>query len=51
MKSRDEGHMDSVVFNFIDADHFKSRWSWYQNGHKTWFEEITSVRHTGATTE
>src|SRR6476646_8994312 len=32
MKSRDTGHMDSLVMQFIDNDHVRSRWSWYANG-------------------
>jgi hypothetical protein len=42
--SRDAGHMDKVVFNFIDADHFTSQWTWYQNGKEKWLEEITYER-------
>lgn len=32
MKSRDEGHMDRAVFNFIDEQHFSDEWAWYQDG-------------------
>jgi hypothetical protein len=44
MKSRDAGHMDSAVFQFVDDDHFRSRWSWYANGQERWFEDIVHVR-------
>ena len=44
MKSRDTGHMDSIVIHFIDDDHVTSRWSWYGNGQERWFEEIEQVR-------
>jgi hypothetical protein len=44
MKSRDTGHMDSLVMQFIDDDHVKSRWSWYAKGEEKWFEDIEQVR-------
>jgi hypothetical protein len=44
MKSRDTGHMDSAVFQFVDEDHVRSRWSWYANGQERWFEDIEQVR-------
>lgn len=44
MKSRDTGHMDSVILQFVDDDHVKSRWSWYGDGKERWFEEIEQVR-------
>jgi hypothetical protein len=44
MKSRDTGHMDSVVMQFIDDDHVRSRWSWYAKGQEKWFEDIEQVR-------
>jgi hypothetical protein len=44
MQSRDVGHMDSVEFRFVDADHVRSRWSWYAKGQERWFEEIEQVR-------
>ena len=44
MKSRDTGHMDSVVMQFIDDDHVKSKWSWYANGQERWMEEIEQAR-------
>lgn len=44
MKSRDVGHMDSVVVHFIDDDNFKSRWSWYEKGQEGWMEAVTAKR-------
>jgi hypothetical protein len=40
LPSRDRGHMDKAVFRFEDGDHFTTRWTWYQNGHEEWMEEI-----------
>ena len=40
MKSRDEGHMDKVVFRFADADSYTSQWTWYKAGSEKWLEEI-----------
>jgi len=44
MSSRDIGHMDKMVFHWIDEDHFSSQWSWYKEGKQTWFEDIQYVR-------
>jgi hypothetical protein len=44
MASRDVGHMDSVVINFVDDDNFKSRWSWYEKGKEQWMEAVTAKR-------
>ena len=44
LASRDRGHMDSVVFRFVDEDNYTSRWSWYSKGRETWFEEIRYSR-------
>lgn len=40
MSSRDEGHMDKVVIEFVGDDEFVSRWTWYQDGEERWLEEI-----------
>lgn len=40
LPSRNKGHMDKVVYRFIDGDHFTSRWTWYQDGKESWMEEI-----------
>jgi hypothetical protein len=40
MESRDDGHMDAAEYHFIDSDHFTARWSWYEEGQESWFEEI-----------
>jgi hypothetical protein len=44
LPDRDRGHMDKVVFQFIDDDHFSSQWTWYQNGEEKWMEEIKHER-------
>jgi GH24 family phage-related lysozyme (muramidase) len=44
LPSRDRGHMDKAVFRFEDADHFTSRWTWYQDGTERWMEEIRMER-------
>jgi hypothetical protein len=44
LPSRDVGHMDKVVFRFVDADHFTSQWTWYQDGKEAWMEEIEHRR-------
>lgn len=44
LPSRDKGHMDKVVFHFIDDDHFTSQWTWYQTGKEQWLEEIKYER-------
>lgn len=44
LPSRDKGHMDKVIINFIDDDHFASKWTWYQNAKETWLEEIKYER-------
>jgi hypothetical protein len=38
--SRNRGHMDKVVYRFIDDNHITSRWTWYQDGEEKWLEEI-----------
>ncbi len=44
LPTRDKGHMDKVVFKFIDADHFSSQWTWYEKGKEAWMEEIRHMR-------
>ncbi|HXI03826.1 MAG TPA: hypothetical protein VNI57_11685, partial [Candidatus Saccharimonadales bacterium] len=44
LPSRDSGHMDSVVYDFADPDHFTSRWTWYQSGRESFMEEIHYTR-------
>jgi hypothetical protein len=44
LRSRDQGHMDKMVFRFIDENHAVSRWTWYQNGKESWMEEIALER-------
>ena len=38
------GHMHSSRFEFRDADHFTSRWTWFQDGSERWMEEIVYER-------
>ena len=38
------GHMHSTVMQFVDADHVRSRWSFYRDGKESWFEDIEQVR-------
>jgi hypothetical protein len=40
LASRNQGHMDSVVYQFEDQDHFTSQWSFYKDGREDWMEEI-----------
>jgi hypothetical protein len=44
LPSRDRGHMDKVIYRFVDDDHFTSRWTWYQDGEERWMEEISYTR-------
>ncbi len=44
LPSRDKGHMDKVVINFIDDGHFTSQWTWFQQGSEKWLEEIKYER-------
>ena len=48
LPSRDTGHMDKVVFRFIDEDHVSSQWTWYQDGREQWMERITSTRQSAS---
>jgi len=40
LSTRDKGHMDKVVYQFEDDDHFSSQWTWYQSGTERWLEKI-----------
>jgi len=44
LPSRDKGHMDKVVMNFVDENHFTSQWTWYQQGKEQWLEVIKYER-------
>ncbi len=44
MPSRNRGHMDKVVFRFVDDNHMTSQWTWYQDGKESWMEEISLER-------
>jgi hypothetical protein len=38
------GHMHSVRFHIVDADHVRSQWSFFRDGKEQWMEEIVSER-------
>ena len=40
LPSRDHGHMDKAVYRLHEDGHFSSQWTWYQDGHEQWMEEI-----------
>jgi hypothetical protein len=44
MKDRNTGHMDKCLQEWVDDDHIKSRWTWYQNGKESWMEEFALKR-------
>ncbi|MCI0403725.1 MAG: hypothetical protein L0212_09400 [Acidobacteria bacterium] len=44
LSSRDAGHMDKAVYHFDGPDQFRSRWTWYQKGQETWFEDVRYTR-------
>jgi len=44
LPSRDVGHMDKAVFRFEDEGRFTTRWTWYQDGHERWMEEVEMRR-------
>jgi hypothetical protein len=44
LPSRDRGHMDTVVIRFLDREHFSSRWTWFEDGHEKWLEDIRYER-------
>jgi hypothetical protein len=44
LPSRDKGHMDKVVMQFVDEDHATAHWTWYQDGRERWMEKIDLER-------
>ncbi|HMB69314.1 MAG TPA: hypothetical protein VKU85_08375, partial [bacterium] len=44
ISSRDQGHMDMVIWRFDGPDRFTSRWTWFQDGEESWMEEIVHER-------
>ena len=44
LPSRDNGHMDKVIFKFKDDDHYTSQWTWYEDGQESWMELIVYER-------
>lgn len=47
LPTRNKGHMDQLVMRFVDANHYSSRWTWYQDGKQSWMEEIKYERMQG----
>lgn len=50
LRSRDQGHMDKVIFKFTDDNHYTSQWTWFQKGQESWMEEIEHRRKPAAET-
>jgi hypothetical protein len=44
LASRDHGHMDKMVLHLVDANHFTTRWTWYEDGKESWLDEIRYER-------
>jgi hypothetical protein len=44
LASRDNGHMDKLLLELIDDDHFSENWTWYSNGREQWLEVIDTQR-------
>lgn len=44
MKDRNVGHMDKVVWEFVDNDTVVSQWTFYKDGKETWMEKFTTKR-------
>ena len=44
LPTRNRGHMDRVVYRFLDDNRVSSRWTWFQDGKERWMEEITLER-------
>jgi len=44
LASRDHGHMDKVVYKFVNDDLVTSQWTWFERGKERWMEEVTAVR-------
>ncbi len=44
MPDRNTGHMDKVVYRFINDNHYSSQWTWFANGAETWLENIEYER-------
>ena len=44
LPTRDRGHMDKLIVQFLDDDHVTNQWTWYQNGKESWMEQIKLER-------
>ena len=44
LRTPEAGHMHRVRYQFLDADHFESQWTWRQNGKEQWLETIQYSR-------
>ena len=44
MPDRNTGHMDKVIYRFLDDNHYTSQWTWYAKGRESWLENIEYER-------
>lgn len=44
LPDRNRGHMDRAVYEIVDDDTLRSRWTWYEEGQERWLEEIEITR-------
>jgi len=44
LPNRNVGHMDKVVFEFLDKDTYRNKWTWYAKGKEQWMEDFTYRR-------
>lgn len=42
--SRDRGHMDKLVVEFLEDGRVAYQWTWYQQGRESWMERIELTR-------
>ena len=42
--SRDAGHMDKALYEFVDENHTTTQWTWYAQGQERWMEKIELER-------
>ena len=42
--SRDAGHMDKALYEFVDENHATTQWTWYAQGQERWMEKIELER-------
>jgi hypothetical protein len=44
LKSPDDGHMHHALYSFVDADHFKTLWTFRKDQKDSFTEDITYIR-------